>query len=258
MRHEFRPSPRRGGRALVSASGVKILLPGIVAIAVVGIGVAAAQYARQRPGGNTSGTAGAASANAVSMTQPVSDWSAPAGISDNRPLPREYAILLERSIFTNHVARPPSPFRGTGGPVSASEAARSAAEQAAAAQEAALAFRGAMLEGGKLIAFVEDTSAGKTYRLKTGDPLGRGRMGVITLEYMVYQVGDKQTRVEIGHTLTGTGIAPATTRPSGAGLPTASSSNSSPSSASSSSSTPPGGNDVLEKMRQRRLQEGGR
>lgn len=164
-------------------------------------------------------------------------------------LPQEYAVLLTRSIFakSGRSAGPGFVGRGGGGPDGA-DAAGASSRSPDASPESRWAFRGVFREGSQLIAFLEDLSSRKTYRLKVGDSVARGRIAEITLDQIWYQVGDKRSAVAIGQTLEGgVAAAPPTSRP--ADSATAGGAASPPPSAASSAE---------ERMRQRRQQEGGR
>ena len=170
--------------------------------------------------------------------------------SPSQALPQEYAVLLTRSIFAKSglSAGPGFVGRGAGGGPDDADAAATASRSRDSSPESRWAFRGVFREGPHLIAFLEDLSSRKTYRLKVGDPVARGRIAEITLDQIWYQVGDKRSVVEIGQTLAG-GVA--------AALPTSRPADSTTS--GGPASTPPSAaSSAEERMRQRRQQEGGR
>lgn len=209
---------RRRGR---KAAGAALL---IVAV----IGTATAQLNRDRP-----------------VPRRAAPQAAP-----TQALPQEYAVLLSRSIFakSGRSAGPGFVRRGGGGPDDPDTAVTSS-RSADSSPESRWAFRGVFREGPQLIAFLEDLSSRKTFRMKVGDSVARGRIAEITLDRICYQVGDKRSVVEIGQTLEG-GLAatpPPTSRP--ADSATTGAAASPPPSAPSSAE---------ERMRLRRQQEGGR
>jgi hypothetical protein len=132
----------------------------------------------------------------------------------------------------------------TSGSAAATDAAAAAARAGAGTPEDRLTFRGVLREGAMLIAFVEDAGTGSTLRLKVGDTLGRGSVRELTLDQLVFDVGGKLMRAEIGQTLTGSTPAPST-RPAEA-------------SSSASSGDSPEEAAALERLRRRRQQEGGK
>lgn len=222
----------------------------LLAVAAVACGgVAVLQLTRQRAAAVTAdprpqgGTAGALDFTAPQLVGPPQAQSTAPRAAPRRPVvvavpaatfPQDYRILLTRSVFSNQPARRGSSEGGAGGAGSRS-------------YESTLTFRGAMRDGSQFVAFIEDTGSNKTMRLKVGEKLGRGEIREISLNQIVYQVGDRATPIPIGSNLSGTGIMVASTQPSPASAGQAAS-------ASPSSS---GGDDLLERMRKRRQQEGG-
>lgn len=200
---------------------------GAALLIVAVIGTATAQFNRDRPG--PTGSRGAA--------------------APTQALPQEYAVLLTRSIFakSGRSAGPGFVRRGGGGADDA-DAAGTSSRSSDSSPESRWAFRGVFREGPQLIAFLEDLSSRKTYRLKAGDSVARGRIAEITLDRIWYQVGDKRSAVEIGQTLEGgVAAAPPTSRPADAAT------------TGGAASTPPSAaSSAEERMRQRRQQEGGR
>jgi hypothetical protein len=224
----------------------KKVLSVVASVAVAASGIAALQLTRQRAGAAGPIPSGAASAGldvtAPQLVPPIEPKATPPAVASpqrrpvvsmaSTPLPQEYRILLSRSVFLNQpgqrVGRPTD--SGGGAPRSF---------------EASLTFRGVMREGSQSVAFIDDGNS--TRRLKVGDKIGRGEIREISLNQLFYQVGDRTIPVDIGMNLTGTGIMTSTTQPSA-------------SSGTQTASTSPGssgGDDVVERMRKRRQQEGG-
>ena len=62
---------------------------------------------------------------------------------------------------------------------------------------------GTAQRGQEGIAFVEDIRSGQTVKVRTGDPIGKGKLIRITLDHAEYECEGKTTRIEIGNTFTG-------------------------------------------------------
>ena len=228
---------------------IRKYVPVLAALVVSAGGAAALQLTRQRavatvadstPTTAAPGTFDLAAPQLVRPVEPQHTAPPPARrpvvSMASTPFPQEYRILLTRSVFSNETDRRASRGPGSG----QTDGARS--------YESSLTFRGAMREGSQFVAFIEDNGSNRTMRLKIGEKLGRGEIRQISLNQIIYQVGELATPVEIGGTLSGTGIA-STTQPAPSSIGQAAS-------ASPSSSTT-GGDDLLERMRKRRQLEGG-
>ena len=152
-----------------------------------------------------------------------------------------YRVLSERNIFARDRGRRP-----TNRPVSSQPAI-------AINPDKYLALTGIGQDGREGVAFVEDTRSRKTVRVRTGDPIGQGRLVKITLDYVEYQCKGSTTRIEIGSRLDGSrvSVVPTTTAPST--QPGAAVAASRPGDA-----TDAGIAAILERMRRRREQETGR
>jgi hypothetical protein len=153
----------------------------------------------------------------------------------------EYRLVLDRNIFSrDRGARPqPRSFR--------SSVTRTAEDYLI------LTGVGAQ-EGLDRVAFFEDAQSGQLFTVSVGRPLGRGILTAISLDSVEYRAAGVTRRIAVGENLTGVvasayslaassqadeeGGSAATTQP----LDTAGKSS----------------NDILEKMRQRRLQEIGK
>jgi hypothetical protein len=106
--------------------------------------------------------------------------------------------------------------------------------------ETGLIFNGVTQTANTIDALVEDTISGKVITVHTGDAIARGRVKAITFDTLEYESNGRVTAVQIGQNLAGNGVdvsaIPTTTAPAGSGA--------SP-------------QDILERLRQRRLQESG-
>jgi hypothetical protein len=102
-------------------------------------------------------------------------------------LENKYAILETRSIFARdrRVANTSVAGRGE-------------------ASESTLAFRGAAVEDGKFVAFIEDTNRQATQTVHVNDRVGQGRCTAITLDSITYEVNGEPRDIELGYSLAGT------------------------------------------------------
>ena len=102
-------------------------------------------------------------------------------------LENKYAILETRSIFARdrRVANTGVAGRGE-------------------ASESTLAFRGAAVEDGKFVAFIEDTDRQATQTVHVNDRVGQGRCTAITLDSITYEVNGEPRDIELGYSLAGT------------------------------------------------------
>lgn len=64
-------------------------------------------------------------------------------------------------------------------------------------------FNGVVQEDGTFIAFVEDTRSNAVLRLRQGDQVARGTIKTLTLDSLVYAMGDKTIVVQLGFDLEG-------------------------------------------------------
>ena len=219
-------------RSIVSWHVKRRVAAGTAILIVAAIGTAAAQLARDRS----------------NPARPMGQASPP------QALPQEYAVLLTRSIFAKSGRSAGPGILGRGGSEGDSGGTARASESS---PESRWAFRGVFREGPRLIAFLEDLTSRKTYRLKVGDPVARGRVAEITIDQLWYQVGDKRSAVGIGQTLDGSTVAvsaPPTTRPTDAsGRPAEAVTGT-----AAAAQPPTAATTAEERMRLRRQQEGGR
>jgi hypothetical protein len=152
-----------------------------------------------------------------------------------QPLPKEFAILNTRSIFSkDHMAvsaghRPI--FSGT---------------------QSSLYFRGIMKEGDHFLANIEDNSSHKVQWVSVGDLLtfNGARINEITLDHIIVDRGGTARQIGVGEALDGGKSVP---QPG----PTASAASSSKGAATASASGAgaPSEDSVLEAMKARRLKE---
>lgn len=121
-----------------------------------------------------------------------------------------------------------------------------------ASTERTLVLSGIVQQDGVYIAFVEDTRARTTTKLRIGDALGQGKVAAMTLDAVDYVRDGATVRVEVGKNFEG---AAAGTMPSAS-----SDSGSTPGGGSGSAVAPTPGSEaaLLERMRQRRLKEMGK
>lgn len=104
-------------------------------------------------------------------------------------LETKYAILETRSIFSRDRRVANTAFAGRG------------------SSEASLAFRGAAVEDGKFVAFIEDTNRQITQTVRINDSVGQGKCTAITLDSITYEVNGEPRDIELGYSLAGTPAA---------------------------------------------------
>jgi hypothetical protein len=114
-------------------------------------------------------------------------------IPSAKPLPAEYALLTQRSIFikgrkTTYELR----------------AATTESTQPAPAfvyrPERNLVFDGATDVDGQIVAFVEDTSKNTVLKLKLGDAIASGTITAVNLDSLQYSADGKDVAIRIGYT----------------------------------------------------------
>ncbi len=160
---------------------------------------------------------------------PTTNWAA-------APMSKQYSILETRSIFVkghaadtthsniDHGTPPPMPTTWPSAP----------------RQESSLLFTGVIISSQQTLALVEDTVSGRVMTVKTGDPLGPGKVTKISLDELQYQSATKQMVIKIGQNLEGNAVTPPA--PTG-------------STGADSGSGGGGASDILEKMRAKRAAE---
>ena len=161
--------------------------------------------------------------------------------ADPAPLEREkafgdrYAVLIERNIFSKNR---PQRF------VRAGERDRQDPRPTPPSPEESLVLTGVARQGKIYLAFIENTRTGSTVKAKIGDAVARGKIAGISPDGLTYESEGKSVALVIGKTLAGG--TPGLSRSSGtkaSGEKAAEAAGSGPAS------------DVLERLRQRRLQE---
>ena len=171
----------------------------------------------------------------------------PAGASgaDERgaPMDRSFEVLLQKSIFARDRSRG---TQRTGTTVPASTARVLTPEQS-------VVFRGVLCPDEEYVAFIEHVQTRQISIVKTGDEIARGRVAGITLDTLAYDAGGKVQQIHLGQNLAGEtgGSGDAytggyTSSSSGAG------------DAGTSGPVDPAQAAIIERLKQRKLQEGGR
>ena len=179
-----------------------------------------------------------------------------------RPMAAEFAVLNVRSIFyKGHFV--PAPLNGPGAGPSPTELTTQ--PTTAPTPESEVVLDGVTHSDDQIVAFLENRSDQKVSLVHVGDAISHGHITDITLDELDYQSGDKLVHVKVGQNLDGvTASAPPTTQPlAGSGGPP-SSPGGGPTGAAPAPPGGPGGppqsvpgvsNDLLERLRQRRLRE---
>ena len=131
-----------------------------------------------------------------------------------------YRVLSERNMFLRDRARP----------MTSHYTPRPAVIVAPPSEDERFVLTGIIQQGDDCMAFFEDSRSGKTATVMAGDPVGRGRLTVITLDTVHYACDGNLARIMIGSSLTGASAsAPRTTStasttpvpPATPGVPTA-------------------------------------
>jgi hypothetical protein len=126
-----------------------------------------------------------------------------------------YEILTERNIFLRNRARPQTRNPSTN-PSTGSAQVRK--------PEQSYVLTGIILEEGRRIAFIENTTTGTTQRLAVGDAVARGKITDVDFHSLEFEsAAGERTKVAIGKTLAGStqgsGAAVATTQPAESSAP---------------------------------------
>ena len=164
-----------------------------------------------------------------------------------KPLPAEFAVLSTRSFFVHGrlvLETPRDPRFGPGGPGRTDGSEKPVPVR----PEKTMLFNGSTRADGEWVALIEDTVAARIVKVSVGDALAQGKVSAITLNTLDYDAGGKVRQISLGQNLDGESITGATTRPSMAG------------GTPSSGPAAPGGAggglaDILERLRQKRMQE---
>jgi len=198
---------------------------------------------------------------AAALAGALLSFAGPARGADDarRPMDPAFDVLLKKSIFSRDRSRGSAP--PATGPATVARVL---------SPEQSVAFRGVLCPDEEYVAFMENIQTGQITIVKTGDEIGKGRVAGITLDTLSYDADGKVRPIKLGQDLTGetaatgggvmvmsapstggTGTGTGATAPGGTpAAPGAGSPGAAPSS--------PGAAAMIEKMRQRRLQEGGR
>jgi hypothetical protein len=168
----------------------------------------------------------------------------PAGASaaDERaaPMDRSFEVLLQKSIFSRDRSRGSSQTQ----PTAPATTAR------VLSPEQSVVFRGVLCPDEEYVAFIENVQTKQINIVKTGDEVARGRVAGITLDTLAYDAGGKVHQIRLGHNLAG--------ETSGSGDAYTGSSSSAPTTgAASSGPVDPSQAAMIERLRQKRLKEGG-
>jgi hypothetical protein len=154
-----------------------------------------------------------------------------------KSMPREYAVLLSRSMFVRgHAAE-----MGHIGQQRFSTASPSTAPSLDRS-EAGLIFNGVTQTANAIDALVEDTVSGRVLTVKPGDAVASGKVKSITFDTLQYETGGRVTQVHIGQNFAGNDV-------DATSIPTPASSSAAPAASGASPE------DILERLRQKRLQE---
>lgn len=162
-----------------------------------------------------------------------------------------YGLLSERDIFAKDRRRPYSrPSDSTSRPSFPSFTQRS--------PEQSMVLTGIVIEEGEWRAYFENLSAGSIVKARVGDPMARGHITDMQIDAVEYTQGLQSTWVEIGRDLTGVRVV-ATPTPVPGTEATAGGSATQPSGTAATGLDPnEPGIDIVERMRRRRLQQGGK
>jgi len=149
-----------------------------------------------------------------------------------------YRVLSERNIFVRNRRRPSKRQSAPDQPANVTNT------------DKYLVLTGIGYQSLEGVAFFEDTRSAKTIKIRTGDPVGNGRLVRITLDYAEYECKGNTIRIEIGSSLIGSTVSRMSTETATSTKPA------SPSGAGGSADTPKTDSSaILERMRRRREQE---
>jgi hypothetical protein len=188
-----------------------------------------AQARRERVGGFGRGRG-----DAAVSTQPATRTTSTQALSRPTNFADGYRALLDRNIFSRSRT---APARG-GGPATTAPVTQ---------PRGGLVLTGVVHEGNEYVVFIEDTRVNTTTRYHVGDAVGDGKITAAALDHIEVTTAGRPVSVELGNTVQGTAGAV------GYGTPGADGSTGT----TSAPGTPSGGGagDILERLRQRRLQE---
>lgn len=194
--------------------------------------------------------------NARSFTQGIAPATLAAALPVGpnlapRPISVEYRVLLSRSIFIRGRQQvfDPGNLSDGGRRIYSNELSPSTTQSTQPdiapswSPENTLVFNGASDANGQMVAFVENTALNSIARFQVGDAIASGKVAAITLDQLDYAVGPRVTHVMLGQNLSGVDMQVLTTQPVTA--------TTGPAGLGSTG----GADDVLERLRRRRLQE---
>jgi len=149
-----------------------------------------------------------------------------------------YRVLSERNIFVRDRRRPRERKSAPDQPTNVINT------------DKYVVLTGIGQDGEEGIALIENTGSRETIRARTGEPIGKGRLVKITLDYIEYKCEGDVTRIEIGSSLVGSTASRMSTETTTSTKPA------SPSDAGGSVDAPKTDTSaILERMRRRREQE---
>ena len=167
----------------------------------------------------------------------------------------QYAILLERNIFSRS--------RLSRRQRNAESRPRMEAPPPPKPEESHV-LTGVVRVGDTYVAFIENTPKGETVKLKSGDPVARGKVGEIGFDYFLYQYDGQDLKVQIGQNLAGSlrvlsAAAPESSapkvQPGSAESKDSSITPTAPSTAAVPASPSSAEEEILKRLRQRRLED---
>jgi len=206
--------------------------------AAVKTGKTAAAPAPREAGGAPPAPPAAGAADASSSAPAKAEGAEGSGASWDR-----YKVIAERNVFLRDRTRRNDRMR----------LPASTAPERQPWQDIVLS--GVSRVGHEHVAFLEDTRRGGTTRARVGDEVGGGKIVEMTLDGLTHERNGERARVRVGSTLGGE--PPPAARPAAGGQPVAGqpAAPAGPAAAASSEAGPAGSQSVLERLRQRRLQE---
>lgn len=163
-----------------------------------------------------------------------------------RTITKDYYILLTRSIFIKgRQTRYPAPGEESGYRHFTPATTTASTEPVNVyTPEANLVFNGSSDANGEWVAFIENIGLNTITKYHPGEAVGQGKIASMTLDSLDYAVGPRVTHVLIGQNLLGVETQTLTTQPVSA------------TTNPSGLSAPSGGmDDVLERLRKKRLEE---
>jgi hypothetical protein len=188
-----------------------------------------AQSRRERTGSSWRGRG-----DAAASTQPTTRTTSTQALSRPTNFADGYRVLLDRNIFSRSRTAPSR----TGGPATTAPVTQ---------PRGGLVLTGVVREANEYVVFIEDTRVNTTTRYHVGDTVGDGKITAAGLDHIEVTTAGRPVTVELGSMVQGTAGA------IGYGSPGADGSTGT----TSAPGTPSGGGagDILERLRQRRLQE---